>query len=226
MSRFFFSGVFALALGLAGAPSFAQQIDVDLDIDDDESAVGAPMLFVSGGGNNSLRAFRDDGDDDDFDVGSEFETGYNVGGGLGIQFNRWAALRATYNFARSQGEGGAFSPLAGNHFNRHYYGADLQFRADTRGGFSPYLAIGGGAVTVSPDDDSILLSGVGTQFSNERFTKPAGKLGLGFEYQFPNTGLGLFAEGTGWVYEWDRYGLDRTQVDTNWGAGLTYRFGY
>jgi hypothetical protein len=222
MSRILFMGAAALAMGLAGAPAFSQHIDVD--IHDDESAVGQPMLFVSGGGNNSLRQFQDD-NDDDFDIGSELQTGFNVGGGLGVQFNRWAALRATYNFARSQGEGGTFSPLAGNHFNRHYYGADLQFRGDAAG-FSPYLAIGGGAVTVSPDDDALLLSPTGAQFSNESFTKPAGKLGLGFDYQFPNTGFGIFAEGSGWVYKWDRYGLDRTQVDTNWGAGLTYRFGY
>jgi hypothetical protein len=222
MSRLLFTGALALAVGLFGAPAFSQTVDADYDDDD---AVGQPMLFISGGGNNSLRDFEDD-NDDDFDLGSELQTGYNVGGGLGIQFNRWAALRATYNFARSQGEGSTFSPLGGNHFNRHYYGADLQFRADTMGGFSPYFAVGGGAVTVAPDDDSVILSPSGAQFGNESFTKPAGRLGLGFEYQFPNTGFGIFAEGTGWVYKWDRYGFDRTQVDTNWGAGLTYRFGY
>lgn len=224
MSRLLFTGVVALALGLAGAPTFAQQIDVDVDYDDDDDAVGQPMIFLSGGGNNSLRSFADD-DDDDFDLGSEFETGYNVGGGIGLQFNRWAALRATYTFARSQGEGGAFSPLAGNFFNRHYYGADLLLRANTAG-FSPYLTVGGGAVTVSPDDNAALFTPDGFRIGNDRWTKPAGRLGLGFEYQFPNSGLGLFAEGSGWVYEWDRYGLDRMQVDANWGAGLTYRFGY
>jgi len=224
MSRLFFTGVVALAFGLAGVSAFAQQVDVDVDYDDDD-AVGRPLIFISGGGNNSLREFVDD-NDDDFDVGSELETGYNVGGGLGVQFNRWAALRATYTFARSQGKGNAFSPLAGNFFNRHYYGADLLFRADTAAGFSPYLTLGGGAVTISPDDTAALFMPDGARISNDRWTKPAGRLGLGFEYQFPNTGFGLFAEGSGWVYEWDRYGLDRTQIDANWGAGLTYRFGY
>lgn len=227
MSRSLFIGALALFLGLAGVPTYsAPQVDVDVDIDrDDDHPSGRPMLFVSGGGNNSLREF-DDNDGDLFDVGSDFDTGFNFGGGLGIQLARFAALRATYNFARSMGEGGAFSPLAGNHFNRHYYGADLQFRADTSGGFSPYLFVGGGAVTIDPDDNAVLLSPAGDLFSDENFTKPAGKFGLGFEYQIPNTGFGFFAEGSGWVYEWDRYGLDRTQVDTNWGGGLTYRFGY
>src|SRR5688572_3133695 len=111
MFRLLSAGVVTLAVGLWSAPAFSQQVDLDVEYDDD-SAVGQRMLFVSGGGNNSLRAFTDASDDDDFDLGSEFETGYNVGGGLGVQFNNWAALRATYTFARSQGEGGAFSPLA------------------------------------------------------------------------------------------------------------------
>ena len=224
MSRLLFSGVVALAFGLAGIPSFAQRVDVDVDTDDD-SPVGRPMIFISGGGNNSLRDFVDD-NDDDFDLGSELQTGFNVGGGVGIQLNRWSALRAIYTFARSQGEGATFSPLAGNFFNRHYYGADLLLRADTAGGFSPYVTLGGGAVTISPDDTAALFSPSGARFGNERWTKPAGRAGIGFEYQFPSSGLGLFAEGSGWLYEWDRYGLDRTQVDANWGAGLTYRFGY
>ena len=221
MTRSHILSATVLAIGLVSAPAYSQS-DVDYD---DGDATGQPMIFVSGGGNNSLRSFNDT-TDDTFDIGSELNTGYNLGGGLGIQLNRWAALRATYNFARSEGEGNAFSPLAGNHFNRHYYGADLQFRADTSGGFSPYVTIGGGAVTVSPDDSAVLLSPTGFQFDNERFTKPAGRFGIGFEYQIPGSGLGLFAEGSGWVYEWDRYGLNRTQVDANWGGGLTYRFGY
>ena len=219
MSHLHFLGAAALAFGLAAGPAFSDDYG-------DGSGAGQPMIFFSGGGNNSLGHFNDSSTNDSFDIGSEFRTGFNVGGGLGIQLSRWAALRATYTFARTQGEGGAFSPLANNRFNRHYYGGDLQFRADTAGGFSPYLAIGGGAVTVSPDDDAILLSPTGAQFGNGRFTKPAASFGLGFEYQIPGSGLGLFAEGSGWAYKWDRYGLNRTQVDANWGAGLTYRFGY
>lgn len=224
MSRFLFIGVVALAFGMAG-PAFPQQVEVDADYDDDDSPTGQPMVFLQGGGHNTLRELVDD-NDDDFDVSSDFDSGFNVGGGLGVQFFRWAALRATYTFARSQGAGDGFSPLAGNYFNRHYYGADLLFRADTAGGFTPYVTLGGGAVTISPDDDSVLFSGDGLRISNERWTKPAGRVGIGFEFQIPNTGLGLFAEGSGWVYEWDRYGFDRTQVDANWGGGLTYRFGY
>jgi hypothetical protein len=81
-------------------------------------------------------------------------------------------------------------------------------------------------VTIAPANDALLLSPAGTSFSHDNFTKPAGTAGIGFEYQIPNTGFGVYAEGSGWGYKWDRYGFDRTQIDTNWGGGLTYRFGY
>jgi hypothetical protein len=69
----------------------------------------------------------------------------------------------------------------------------------------------------------VLVSPAGLRFGRESFTKPAGRLGLGFEYRLPRR-FGLHAEATGWVYDWDRYGLNRTQFDTHWSAGLTYRF--
>jgi hypothetical protein len=224
MSRHSLFGAAALIGALAVVPAYGQTTVVQ-DEHDKDRPVGKPMLFVSGGGNNSLRNLTDV-NNDTFDIGSDFETGYNVTAGIGVQLNRWAALRGVYTFSRAQGEGTAFSPIAGHHFNRHYYGADLQLRAGSDGSFAPYLFVGGGAVTVSPASNAVLLSPTGAQFSNSSFTKPAGRAGIGFEYQFPNSGFGLYAEGSAWVYNWDRYGFDRTQVDTNWGAGLTYRFGY
>jgi opacity protein-like surface antigen len=209
--------------GLAVGLAFSARAGYAEDYTNNEHVTGQPMVFAGGGGNNALRHLNDS-NNDSFDIGSDFNTGYNFGGGVGIQLTRGIALRATYNYARSRGEGTTFSPIAGNHFNRHYYGADLQFRGGS--GFSPYILIGGGAVTIDPDDRAVLLSPSGAQFDDSNFTKPAGKAGIGFEYQIPNTGFGVFAEGTGWAYKWDRYGFDRTQVDTNWGAGLTYRFGY
>jgi hypothetical protein len=220
MIRHLFVGAAALAVGLSAAPAYSQ---TDVDTYDDPS--GQPILFIGGGGNNSLRELTDD-TDDDFDIGSDFNTGYNFTAGAGVQLNRWASLRAIYTYARSEGEGTALSPIAGNEFNRHYYGADLQFRAGDQGNFAPYFFVGGGAVTIDPADDAVLVSPAGAEFGDESFTKPAGRFGIGFEYQFPDSGFGLYAEGSGWVYNWDRYGFDRTQVDTNWGGGLTYRFGY
>jgi hypothetical protein len=213
---------------LAAALAVAVAVPVMAETYDDESPTGRPMLFVSGGGNNSLIKLRES-DVSSLDTGfrnTQFQTGYNLGGGVGLQLTRFAALRATYNFARSQGERDAFSPFAGNYFDRHYYGADVQFRTGGSG-FVPYVTVGGGAVTIVPDTNAVLMApSGGVQFSNDTFTKPAARASLGFDYQFPGSGFGLFAEGSGWAYKWDRYGFDRTQLDTNWGAGLTYRFGY
>jgi len=227
------TGAIVLTFGLFGATALADDVSVNIhsdgeaniDIDEEgEDIAGQPMIFVSGGGNATLR-------DLDEASQSDFDTGYNLSGGVGFQINRNVALRGVYTYSRAQGEGSAslpfFSPVAGANFNRHYYGADLQFRAMNDSGFTPYLFAGGGAVTIDPDDSSVLLSPTGTgRFANESFTKPAGRFGLGFEYQLPHSGFGLYAEGAGWVYNWDRYGFDRTQVDTNWGGGLSYRFGY
>src|SRR5262245_10403803 len=107
-SRLPILGGIAVALALTAGPAFTDDYG-------NERVVGQPVIFVSGGGNNALRHLNDR-DNDTFDIGSDFQTGYNFGGGVGIQLNRWAALRATYNFARSMGEGTAFSPIAGNHF--------------------------------------------------------------------------------------------------------------
>jgi opacity protein-like surface antigen len=233
MRHLLLTGAVILTFGLFAATALADEVNINVqadgetrvDIDEEgEDVAGQPMLFVNGGGSNTLR-------DLDEARQADFDTGYNVGGGIGIQLTPGVALRGVYTYSRAQGEDSLgvpfLSPVAGAHFNRHYYGADLQFRAMNDSGFTPYIFAGGGAVTVDPDDSSVLLSPDGsTSFTTESFTKPAGRFGLGFEYQVPNTGFGLYAEGSGWVYNWDRYGFDRTQVDTNWGGGLSYRFGY
>jgi len=80
-------------------------------------------------------------------------------------------------------------------------------------------------VTVDPRS-SQLFSSSGTAFASERFTRPAARFGLGFEYQVPNSGFGILAQGDGWLYRWNRFGLNRNQLDTTWGLGLSYKFGY
>jgi len=228
MIRSVFIAAVAAGFAFSGAAARAEDVNVNINSPDaevkvhDDAPTGQPMLFASGGGSTSFR------DLDDVS-GSSFDTGYNVGGGVGIQLSRGVALRASYTFSRATAAGSStafFSPVAGNDFDRHYYGADLQFRAFNSTGLSPYFFVGGGAVTVTPSSNAIILNPSGAQFANDSFTKPAGRAGLGLEFQFPNSGFGLYAEAAGWAYKWDRYGFDRTQVDTNWGGGITYRFGY
>jgi hypothetical protein len=127
-----------------------------------------------------------------------------------------SALRGNFTFARAevQSDLGALT-LAGTKFNRFLYDADLQFRYPLRGGIAPYVFVGGGAVTVKHDVTP----------NEPTFTKGAGKFGVGISYRIPKSNVGLYAEGTTWVYAWDRYGFDRTQFDTTWSGGLSYRFG-
>jgi opacity protein-like surface antigen len=148
---------------------------------------------------------------------ADFKTGFNLGGSLGYEFNPNLALRGTYTFGRSESRGTAL-PAAiktGTKLNRQFYGAELQLKAPITGGITPYLLAGGGAVTIKPD----------TTPSQDSFTKPAGKAGVGISFDIPASNVSVFAEGTGWFYKFDQFGFDKTQFDLAWSAGVAYRFG-
>jgi hypothetical protein len=185
----------------------------------DESSV---TLRVQGGGFSAIREL------DELEM-VDFEPGWSVGAGLGFQLNRHVALRANVALARAeildrrapitlQGN----PALTGQQFNRIFYDADLQFRYPFDSGLSPYLLVGGGAVTIDHDRDGDLFDG---DPGDDHFTKGAGKVGAGISYRVPNSGLELFVEGTGWIYNWDRNGFNRRQFDTTWDGGIAYRFG-
>jgi hypothetical protein len=186
---------------LAVAPAGAQ--------DNEQDGPGL-VLSVGGGGFSPLTELDEPGDVD-------FETGLSLRGGLAYQFNRYVALRGNFGFARSEGrdERTGISPIRGETFKRYLYDADLQFRYPFANGATPYVFVGGGAITVNPD----------TTPDRESFTKGAGKVGVGFSYRIPRSNVGLYLEGAGWIYNWDRYGFDKTQFDTTWGGGISYRFG-
>ncbi len=172
------------------------------------SAFGArPVLvyFAAGGGNSSLADLNDAGT-------ASFNTGWSAGGGVGLQVNRFIALRGTFDFARTEGEGAGAGELAGQRLNRYFYGGDVQLRYPTASGFAPYLLLGAGAVTIDGKDDGAF----------ESLTRLAGKGGLGVEYLLRNN-VGLFAQGATYVYEYDRGGFEKTQWDLLWTAGLSYR---
>jgi opacity protein-like surface antigen len=163
------------------------------------------VFFANGGGNSALTNLNDAGT-------ASLSTGWTAGGGVGLQLNRFVALRGTFDFARTEGEGSALGALNGRRLNRYFYGGDVQLRYPNSSGFAPYLLLGAGAVTIDGSDD------VGI----ESFTKFAGKGGLGIEYQLRNN-VGLFAQGATYVYDYDRGGFDKTQWDLLWTAGLSYR---
>jgi opacity protein-like surface antigen len=180
------------------------------DAQDDVAGGRAVVLYGMGGGFNTL-AHLDDAKT------TNFKTGFNVGGGIGYQFDKHVALRGNFTFARAEAQSdlGFQNSISGTKFNRFLYDADLQFRYPLEGGAAPYVFVGGGVVTVDQDIPA----------SPAKFTKGAGKFGVGLSYQIPRSNVGVYVEGTTWVYKWDRFGFNKTQFDTTWGGGLSYRFG-
>jgi opacity protein-like surface antigen len=165
------------------------------------------IVFAQGGGYSPVTDLDDAGS-------ASFKTGFAVGGGVGYQFNRHVALRGNFTFARTEADAPAFG-FDATKFNRFLYDADVQLRYPTQSGFTPYVFAGGGATTIKQDIDSDPPS----------FTKGAGKVGVGVAYEIADSNLSVYAEGTGWLYKWDRNGFDKTQFDVAWTAGLSYRFG-
>lgn len=165
------------------------------------------VFHVNGGGNSSLTDLNDAGT-------ASLQTGWSAGGGVGLQVNRYLAVRGTFDFAEADGQIG--SALSGQTLNRYFYGGDVQLRYPTTSGLAPYLILGAGAVTID-NPDAIAF---------DRFTKFAGKGGLGLEYALNPSNVGLFAQATSYVYDFDRNGFDKTQVDLLWTVGLSYRISY
>jgi Outer membrane protein beta-barrel domain len=164
------------------------------------------IFFANGGGASPVTDLNDAGT-------ASLQTGWTAGGGVGVQINPYVAVRGTFDFTRTEGEGTGAGALASSNLNHYFYGGDVQLRYPTAGGFAPYILLGAGAVTIdNADDDSF-----------ESFTKFAGKGGLGVEYAFARSNVGLFAQATSYLYDYDRNGFDKTQADLLWTAGLTYR---
>ncbi len=179
-----------------------------LPAQDDDVDRQAVVLYAAAGGFSTL-AHLDEPD------ATNFRTGFNVGAGVGYEFNNYVTLRGNFTFARAKAQSTSGAPLSivGTEFNRFLYDGDLQLRYPFKGGVAPYIFAGGGAVDVKPDITPAQPS----------FTKGAGKFGVGISYQIPRSSVGVYVEGTTWVYKWDRYGFDKTQFDTTWSAGITYR---
>ena len=162
------------------------------------------VVFANGGGNSSLTDLNDAGT-------ASLKTGWTAGGGAGVQLNRYVAVRGTFDFAKADGDNG--TSLSGQTLNRYFYGGDVQLRYPTVSGLAPYVVLGAGAVTIDNPDNAAF----------NRFTKFAGKGGVGLEYVLPSSDLGLFAQANSYVYKFDRNGFDKTQVDLLWTGGLSYR---
>jgi hypothetical protein len=198
--------VAVVACAVAAWPSNARAQD-GYDAEDE------PAIVVSAlGGAYSPLTHLDDAENVDF------QDSWSVGGGAAYRINRHLALRGNFAFARAEVRDlntRSLSAISGDKFNRYLYDADLQLRYPLEGGATPYAFIGGGGITIQRDLD---------RQGETHFTKGAGKVGVGLSYQLPRSDVGIFIEGTGWLYKWDRYGFDKTQFDTTVTGGLSYRF--
>lgn len=148
----------------------------------------------------------------------DFKTGFNVGGGISVDLHRYVAIRGDFTFSRSELRNGGVD--TDNKFNKLFYGGDLVLRYPFAGGFTPYVFGGGGAVTLDDDADTNPAPSS---------TRGAGRFGIGFSYQFWGSPIGIFAQGTGWVYSYDEVQFPQfteTQFDAVYSAGLSYRFGF
>ena len=191
------SALGALVIALAAAvPSAAQN--------------HAVRLFARGGGFNGLTNLNDAGSADFKKVG------YDLGGGIGVEVNKYVTLRGDFNFARNELR--TNNVATGLKSNRFFYDGAVQLQYPTASGVEPYVFAGGGAVTVHQ---------VGTSGQNK--TRGAGTFGLGLNYQIPGTSLGVFAEGKSWLYKFENMsgqlaGYNKTQYELAWTGGISYRF--
>jgi len=194
----------SLVFSLAAWAGAAQAQDSDV-------AQRGLVLRAQGGGYSPL-AHLDESDKVDF------KTGFNVGGGLGYQFNRYFAVRSNFTWGRAEARDirvRPLNPIAGSKFDRFLYDADLQLRYPFRSGVAPYVFAGGGGVTVKEKD---------ARTADDSFTKGAGKFGLGVSYLIPRSRASVYAEGATWIYKWNKDGFDKTQSDLSWSGGISYRF--
>jgi opacity protein-like surface antigen len=189
----------ALLFSLAGAATLPAQST-------EEGSRPRLVFFANGGGNSPVTDLNDAGT-------ASLKTGWTAGGGVGLQLNSYLAIRGSFDFSRTEGQGAGAGGLLGQKLDHYFYGGDLQLRYPTNGGFAPYLVLGAGAVTIDNSDLATF----------ERFTKFAGKGGLGLEYVPSRSNVGVFLQGTTYLFGYDRGGFDKTQADVLWTGGLSYR---
>lgn len=143
------------------------------------------------------------------------KVGYNVGGGVGLQLNRYLTVRGDFTFAENELR--SDDVFRGDKLRRYFYDAALQLQYRSSAGLTPYAFAGAGGVT---------LDQTGSSAKNK--TKFASTFGLGVNYELPQTGIGLFIEGKGWVYNLSKVdgalsAYDKSQVELGWTGGLSYR---
>ena len=192
-------GVMTLAV-IVATPALAQNADT--------TQMSNRVLFLAagGGGLSSTRDLDNSGT-------SNFKTGYNFFGSIGTRLQRYIALRGDVIYGKNELKANGSS--TGNDLNKWFYGGALQFQYPMAR-LTPYAFLGGGGITLDQTGEG----------SNK--TTGAGIVGLGLEFPFSGSGIGIFAQGSGLYYKISDMngtlaGFDRNQFDITYAAGLSYR---
>ncbi len=170
----------------------------------------AVVFSARGGGFSAVNDLNDAGT-------ADFKTGFNIGGGVGVQVNKYVVLDG--DFSWGQHEVRQSGVASGTKVNQFFYGADVKLQYPTARGFTPYVLAGGGAVTFHER---------GTSGADK--TKGFGRFGAGLAYQIPRSSWALYAQGDWFVYKVSDFsngtvltGFDKTQVDIVYAGGVSYR---
>lgn len=172
----------------------------------------AANLFVYGGGYSVVHdAFN-------LNTGTTdgFKTGFDLGGGVGLQIHKYLEVRATLTGAQSRLR--VSGAETGAYLNRYYIGADVKGQYPLPGGMTPYGLAGGGGV---------ILHEKGATGGNK--TQGFGHVGLGLAYSVAGP-LSLFVQGDGFFYSLSGLsggalsGYSSAQFDLTWSAGASFRF--
>jgi hypothetical protein len=145
---------------------------------------------------------------------ARFMPGYDLGATAGVQLNRYVALHGDFTFHGCDAQGNA--SFAGRNFDLLFYGAHVELGYPLLGGVTPYVFVGGGAVTIHE---------LGSGAALAPFTKPAGMFGAGFFYPIFGP-LELFGEAKQLVYRWDRGGTPPVLWDVTTTDGQTHRVAF
>ena len=125
--------------------------------------------------------------------------------------NDYVGFRAGGGWAQDSIQGAAISGRG--KFNKFTYDGNIVARYPVGAGAGtlvPYVLAGAGAISVHQ---------LG---SDSTWTNFAGNFGAGLEYRLGR--VGLRAEARDYIYQFDRYGFDKTQHDIAWQGGVTLSF--
>ncbi|MDZ4391192.1 MAG: outer membrane beta-barrel protein [Gemmatimonadales bacterium] len=190
------SAVVAMGLALAIALATPSASNAQRSID----------LYGTIGGTTSLSDLNDAGT-------NSLNTAFTGGGGIGYNLSSRFGVRGDVMYSQPSIDGSGTSGVApGTDLDRLFYGGEIVWRFANMGSLVPFVGAGGGAVRFEDE-------------AGASFTKGAGRASLGVNYSIPGAkGFGLLAQGTGWVYSFNRAGPSNTQFDVVYSAGVSYAF--